>query len=310
MNQIPHTHIPAERLEALLDGALPEREARALRRAVAACPECARELASLETLFHSLEALPQLAPSAAFRKRVLGEIAAPARSRVVSAVLGRRDGRAHAASGELHEFLDGRLRGRAASHLRTHLDRCPTCRGELCGLERVVRGLEALPRLDPSPGFGEAVMASIRVQQMARAAVAPTTRWARLWARVREWRPASGQRWAAALGVGTAPVVVLTLALRAVFSHELVTAGTLLAFLRMKLPTVPETWVSALTGWIAESPTASLAWQGVQAVAGSPTLAAAAATALVGTCIGALWVLYRNLALPRGEEARYANAAD
>lgn len=304
-----HTHLTPERIQALLDGDIPALEARALRAEVDACPRCRAEVEGWEVLFQDLGELPVMAPSPAFRERVLEQLPAPRRYRVLSTLFGRRDAREHATVQELQEHLDGGLAARAVTRLEEHLGRCAACRTELEGLHAVVSGLEALPRLAPSPDFGEAVMARFRIQQMAAAAMAPTTRRERFLAWVKARAPSSSRGWAAALGVGTAPAVTLALALQAVFSHDLVTFGNLLSFLRFKLSGLTEGAAAGLARVAADHAVMSQGWEVIQILAGSPALVAGAAVALSGTMLGAAWVLYRNLVLPTGEEGRYAQAS-
>ncbi|HSG46431.1 MAG TPA: zf-HC2 domain-containing protein [Longimicrobiales bacterium] len=304
-----HTHLTPERIQALLDGDIPALEARALRAEVDGCPRCRAEVEAWEVLFQDLGEIPLLEPSPAFRERVLEQLPTPRRQRVLATLFGRRDAREHATVPELQEHLDGRLAARDATRLEEHLGRCAACRTEMEGLHAVVAGLESLPRLLPSPDFGEAVMARFRVQQMAAAALAPTTRRERFlaWAKARV--PSSSRGWAAALGAGTAPAVTLALALQAVFSYDLVTFSNLISFLRFKLSGLTEGVGAALARTAADHAVLAQGWEVIQILAGSPTLVAAAAVALSGTSLGAAWVLYRNLVLPQGEEGRYAQAS-
>lgn len=69
----------------------------------------------------------------------------------------------HLSQEELERFLP-RLRGEGAEpgpDARRHLDACGRCRHELRQLEAVDQALAGLPRLEPSPGFTEAVMARV-----------------------------------------------------------------------------------------------------------------------------------------------------
>lgn len=306
-----HTHLTAERIQALLDGVLPGREARVLRAEAESCPRCSAELEAWEVLFQDLEDLPVMTPSPAFRERILESLPVPRRQRLLAYLFGRRDAATHATVQELHEHLDGRLAARVSIRLEEHLGQCAACRSELDGLHAVVSAVEGLPQLAPSPGFGEAVMARFRVQQMAAAAVAPTTRRERLaaWVRTRAPIPSSGRGWAAVFGAATAPAVTLALALEAVFSHDLVTVGNIVSFLRFKLSGLTEGVGSALARLATENVLVGQGFELLQWLTASPALAAAAAVALSGTCLGAAWVLYRNLVLPAGEEGRYAQAS-
>ena len=303
-----HTHLAPERIQALLDGDLPAREAHALRAEAEGCPRCRAELEAWEVLFHDLGSLPVLAPSGAFRERVLEQLPSPRRQRVLAGLFGRRDARAHATETELQEHLDGRLAARESARLEEHLDRCAACRREMDALHAVTTELEALPVLAPSAGFGEAVMARLRIQQMAQVALSPTTRRERLAAWVRARKPSSGQGWAAVLGAGTAPAVTLALVLQAVFSHEAVTLGNLFSFFRFKLSAAMDAAGGMAAQWTSDYAFASGVWEVAQAVAASPTLAAATVAWASGACMAAAWILYRNLVLPGGEEGVYAQA--
>jgi anti-sigma factor RsiW len=304
-----HTHISTERMQALLDGDLSAREASFVRGELDRCPRCHAEFEAWEALFQDLGDLPVLTPSVEFRERVMAELPARSHQRLLAGLFGRRDAREHASPEELQEHLDGRLAARASARLEEHLSRCATCRTEVEGLHSVVTSLEALPVLEPSPGFSEAVMASLSIQRMAEAAMAPTTRRERALAWVRSHMPASGRGWAAALGMGTAPAVVVALAVQAVFSHELVTLGNLLSFLTFKLSGILDGVSGMLAGLVAENALLGQVWAVAQTVGASPALTAATAAALSGTCLGAVWILYRNFVFPSGKEGRYAQAS-
>lgn len=303
-----HIHLAPERIQALLDGDLPAREARALRAEAESCPRCRAEIEAWEVLFQDLGSLPVLAPSGAFRERVMEHLPAQRRQRVLAGLFGRRDARSHATGEELQEHLDGRLAARESVRLEEHLDRCGACRREMDALHAVATELEALPVLAPAPGFGEAVMARLRVQQMARVALSPTTRRERVAAWVRARIPSSGRGWAAVAGVGTAPAVTLALVVQAVFSHEAVTLANLFAFFRFKLSAAADTVGGLLAQWTADYAAVARIWDVAQTVASSPALAAATVAWVSVMCMGAVWVLYRNLVLPGGEEGAYAQA--
>lgn len=67
-------HPESYRYQELLDGELPAAEALELRRHVAACESCARELALYRQLYHSLERLPEFDPGPAFTARVMERV--------------------------------------------------------------------------------------------------------------------------------------------------------------------------------------------------------------------------------------------
>lgn len=303
-----HTHLDAERMQALLDGDLPDREAAAVHAEIAECTRCRAEFEGWQTLFGELGDLELHAPSADFEARVLENLPAPRRQRLLAGIFGRSDDRAHATSEELQEHLDGRMAARASARLEEHLGQCAPCRTEMDGLHQVVTRLDGLTAFEPSPGFGEAVMARLRIQQMAQVALAPTSRRDRIVAWLRARMPSTGRSWGAVLGLGTVPAVTAALALQAVFSHDLVTLRNLVSFVGFKLSGVVDALAGAVEGVVADSTLLSRFWDVVQAIGASPTMTAGTVALAFGSCLAALWVLYRNFIVPNGEE-RYAQVS-
>lgn len=70
-------------LQAILDAALPAREAAGLRAHLASCGDCRRELALLELVASSLARLPQTSPRPGFDARVLAAASAARRARAL-----------------------------------------------------------------------------------------------------------------------------------------------------------------------------------------------------------------------------------
>lgn len=301
-----HNHIDAGRMQALLDGDLSPREARALRAELDGCPRCSAEFQGWQLLFDELEELPALAPSAHFGDRVLESLPVPERRPMLARLFGRRTAAEHASSAELQEQLDGRLAARSAARLEEHLAGCARCRSEMEALHRIVRELDALPVVAPSPDFGEAVMAAVRVQLMTDMVMAPTSRWERAVRWFRNRVPSSGRGWAAVLGAGTAPAVVLALVIQAVFSHELVTLGNLVAFLGFRLAGAWEAGMALVPRAVFDNPVLGTLGTAAAWITTSPALMAATAVAVSGTCLAATWILYRNLFLPAVEDAAHA----
>lgn len=67
-------------LQDLLDGVLPETEARAVRAHLASCRACAAELAGWERLLHTLDRMPLVEPDPVLTERILAHVV-PARVR-------------------------------------------------------------------------------------------------------------------------------------------------------------------------------------------------------------------------------------
>jgi len=304
-----HIHLSAESMQALLDGELPRREAASLRAEIASCPRCSSEFEAWEMLFDDLGELPLLAPSEHFQDAVLDRLPTAEQRPALAGLFGRRDAGAHATADELLEHLDGRLAARSARRLDEHLAACGSCRSEMEDFHQVVTRLEGLEPLAPSPGFGEAVLARLRIEQMAAVAMAPTTRWGHVVAWARAHKPSTSRGWAAALGMGTAPAVVAALVIHTVFSFEQVTLGSLLSFVGFKLSGWWSTGLAWLEGWAGSVPGLARGLDVLQILGTSPTLMAAIAALSSATVLGAAWILYRNLIVPSGEEGRYAQVS-
>ena len=68
----------------------------------------------------------------------------------------------HLLPNEIDLLLDGEV-GFGTSPLKAHVRRCPHCRAELDEARSLVRTLEHLPHLTPSPRFAEQVMARVHL---------------------------------------------------------------------------------------------------------------------------------------------------
>jgi predicted anti-sigma-YlaC factor YlaD len=124
------------RLEALLDGDLDERQRRRCVRHLEGCPSC-RELAE---------------PFAA---------AAPPPEDLVDAVLARTSGSVCGrAEGLLCGWLDGELTGTERRLVGAHLDSCDSCRALAAAMTRLAAELPLLAELRPDPGFVASVLAA------------------------------------------------------------------------------------------------------------------------------------------------------
>jgi len=68
----------------------------------------------------------------------------------------------HLLPSEIDLLLDGEV-GFGTSPLKTHIRKCPACRGELDEARATVRALEHLPHLAPSPLFAERVLSRVNI---------------------------------------------------------------------------------------------------------------------------------------------------
>jgi hypothetical protein len=81
----------------------------------------------------------------------------------------------HLLPSEIDLLLDGEV-GFGTSPLKTHIRKCPTCRGELDEARATVRALEHLPHLAPSPLFTERVLSRVSIFVPWHVAVLDTLR--------------------------------------------------------------------------------------------------------------------------------------
>lgn len=294
-------HLTDDQIQDWLDGRLPPSEVGRLEAHLDECARCRAETEGWSALTAELSALPTLAPAPGFSGRVLDALARPAEERLplaarVRALVGggaRRSPAPHPDADRMQDLLDGVLSGRAAASVRGHLTSCEPCRREAQALGHVFHGLGALERFAPSSGFAEAVMASVKIPEPAPARAARARRFAD---RVRALAgPHHRKAWAAAAGVALAPSVTLALVAYAVFSHPLVTVGSLTSFLWIKGGEVAAALGGGLFTTVVESAALLRAWGAVGSLARSPTTAGIGLLGFSLLTLASAWVLYRNL---------------
>ena len=313
-----HEHVSAERLQALLDGALPARERARVEEHVAACASCAEELESWKLLFEDLSGLPRLGPTRDFRERVLAAVELPSRAplterlrrRWAALLPSRRP--AHPVGERLQDFLDGALGAPQVARIATHLESCTTCASEVDAWRAVYGRLAGLERYAPSEGFADRVMAAVHVPALEAATAASTAAggrpsWARALTALRlpEWRrvlapvgrfvPRTRRAWAALAGVALTPAVTVGLVLYTVFSHPTLTPQALASFAVWKLTElVASAWGAA--GQLALDAAQVLGVDALfDALIDAPFMLAGGALAYSVVAALALRVLYKNL---------------
>jgi anti-sigma factor RsiW len=301
-------HLGAETLQALLEGELSERERIPTEEHLAACARCASELASWHSLFDELGTLPTLAPGADFGDRVLAGVRAPEvlplAARVAAAVGLRRD--RHPVSDRLQDYVDGALPERLAARVRTHLDGCEVCAGEVAIWKSLEAKLGSLERIAPAEDFAERVLARVQLPVTAPAR-APEWRRAVAWA----WSlvPRTRRAWAAICGVAVTPVTTMGLVLWTVFTHPALTPGALASFAWWKASALLSAAWTALSRTALESESLFGLYSVLESVVRSPSALAAMFLFFSLGTVAAAWVLYRNLVPTRRVEGRYAHVS-
>lgn len=307
-------HLNAEAFQAYLDGALPDTEAGPFQEHLEGCVRCRAELEGWTLLFEELEELDVLEPSPAFAEAVMTGVERedPDRLPLAARVRGwlpvpRRRKVRHPEGPDLQDWIEGLLPGRAAARIENHLEGCPVCAREAERWTTLIGHLEGLPRLSPAAGFAERVMAEVRVPVPTLVAE-PGRGWIRehgsawlgaLGARTRE-------RWAMVSGVALTPVTVVGVILYTVFSHPLLTPGTLAAFLWLKAQALLASASETAAGAVATSVSTVRAHGMVEAAFTSPELALGGALLLAAGMLSAVWILYRNLIATPTVDGRYA----
>jgi hypothetical protein len=147
----------------------------------------------------------------------------------------------HLLPSEIDLLLDGEV-GFGTSPLKTHIRKCPSCRGELEDARATVRALEHLPHLAPSPLFADRVLSRVNIFVPWYVAVLDT---------LRGFLPSS-RRGRVAFGVGAGSlaavmsVLVLWIALR--FDAVLFAAGLLVDRLRVGILDAAATLLAGALG--------------------------------------------------------------
>ena len=306
-------HLSPELMQGYLDGEASPGEASLVREHAGSCARCRSELEAWEALFGGLGELGEIAPTPAFRGRVLAELPPLRQERPgLAARLRGWLGRApevstapvHVPSDRLQDFLEGLLPQPEGLAVEGHLHACRSCREETLEWRGLLTGLDGLPALAPSVEFSERVMAHVRVQ-VALATARPTLR-ERLQQLSRSVSPETRKRVAALAGAALTPAVTLALVAYTVFSHPLVTLGNLLSFFWLEGSELVTAWGSALANRVTGSQAVFRTYSALEAVAGSPASAALALTGLAALTLAAVWVLYRNVIATQSVEGHYA----
>ena len=308
-----------EAFQGFLDGSLPDAEADDVREHVASCARCRAELEAWEVLFHELGDLGEFSPSAGFADRVMDALprpepeTLPLAARVADRVRGWL-GRAGSVSAEEHlgsetvqELLDCVLTRPDTAAAEQHLHGCRLCREEVDEWRALMTRLDDVPRLAPSRGFTERVMAHVRVQN-ALAVAQPSLR-----ERMANWldavSPRTRRRVAGLAGAAVTPAATLALVAYVVFSHPLVTVGNLLSFLWLEAQDAFALLTTALLGETVESGLLSTVRSLVEGATAAPGAVALAFTMFSVLTVIAVWILYRNLIAPTSVDGRYAHVS-
>ncbi|MFP3948313.1 MAG: anti-sigma factor family protein [Gemmatimonadota bacterium] len=329
-------HLDSERIQGFLDRRLGFEAEEAVRSHLSGCARCRAEVEGWRALFTRLSDLPEIAPSPGFREKVLRAVKRPSREGVLEKIRrgvgellpswlpGGSDSESvrdrHLGPGVVLGYLDGALPGRRERAVALHVESCPTCREEMARWSALIDRLESLGRVSPSPGFGDAVMARVRIRhEVERRApsIGPAEALDRITGvvdavagQLRRLQPRTRRGWALAGVSALAPVAALaTVALALFTSHPLLTPASLAAFLRWRIAGAIQGMAAMVGDRIVASPVALDLWRAVEGISAEPLLAGTGAVAFGLTTVAALWILYRNLTATPPVDRGYANVS-
>jgi hypothetical protein len=194
----------------------------------------------------------------------------------------------HPADWTLELYAEGELSAEEQTETEAHLAKCCRCAQEVDSFRVFLEELNQLPRLAPSPGFNDAVMARVQIAPPPRLEV---------W--MQKWLPTTRRAWALTLGVLSVPAMPVIALVAYVLTQPMVSASSLLAFGGEWIRT--HVWGLAVDAmqWLATSRAAESAASALSVVGGLSTVYVTIVLALfaVGTPL-ALWSLFRLARIP------------
>ncbi len=198
----------------------------------------------------------------------------------------------HPERATLEALAEGSLPEAERATVASHIEACASCAAEVDGFRQLFAALADLPRMAPSAGFADRVMANVRV---APAPAAVPDR-APLGERLRALVPGRRLRWTLAAAFAGLPVVTVGSALAWLLAQPNLSVQALWIFATQSIGAA----IAGVASWTWEAfaSTRLASWmaalgRGLTAIApGELGVAAAALAALTVACA---WVLYSNL---------------
>ena len=266
-------------------------------------PRLGAEHAEWKGLFEALRALEAYAPSPDFQVRVMAVLSAEPSllERSIGWLLGRNPARER----ETNPFVaahEGQLARRHARALAAYVAKDPDARAAAGAWSSLLERLDGLPRLAPSHGFADGVMARLEATgvQMRKPSLAARLA-ARLW-------PGRRERLAALGGVAVGPTAVVGATAYMILSNPLATPTNLLSFVWAKATALVSAVGEAAIGNAFETGAVGTAWSLLEGLASSGPVLAAAALSFGALTVLSSWILYRNVIKVTPMEAPYVPA--
>jgi hypothetical protein len=210
----------------------------------------------------------------------------------------------HPAAERLEALVEGSLQAGDRAVVESHLLSCPRCQVQVEEWRALFVALETLPQFQPSVGFADRVMASVRISPRA-AWQEWADRAATLVARV---TPQTNFGWTLAAALLALPIILGGSAIAWLISKSYISPDTFWAWTRESLVQglqgVGSTMISAIlqtdvAAWIVTQGSTFIGSAGITGI-GALMAAAGALT------MGSIWVLYRNLFRTPPRQSNYA----
>lgn len=204
----------------------------------------------------------------------------------------------HPASDRLEAYVEDSLDGSDRAVLESHLVSCIRCQSEVDELRALFAALGALPRLAPTPGFADRIMAGVQIRQ-------PWTLRVAAW--LRRWVPSGTTGWALVTAILSLPVLGAGGVTAWLLSQPRFTMHGLWMLVRDRTADAAMSLAARAGTAVIESNIALRLWEWASALpAGFGLGELGAAAALVATVTaGSAWILYQNLFRSSTREKTY-----
>lgn len=194
----------------------------------------------------------------------------------------------HPTPDRLEGYVDGTLDAADRAVVESHLVVCDRCQSEVEEMHALFAALASLPRLEPSPGFAERVMAGVHLHQP----------WpARLAALLRRLLPTSTAGWVLAAAILAIPLLTAGTATAWIVSRPWFTAQTMAVYLVDRIANLFLALAVQAIGLALESRFGTWLLEGGASLLGEVSIRGFGVAAATGSALiaGSCWVLYRYL---------------
>jgi anti-sigma factor RsiW len=208
----------------------------------------------------------------------------------------------HPSPERLEALVEGDLPEAERSAIEAHVAACVRCQAEVEEWRTVFAVLASLPRLAPSPGFADRVLARVRIER-------PWT--ARIAALLARLAPRTTAGWALLTACLTLPAAAATALIAWILTRPGLNAETLMtvmAFLRERAADLLLSFAGHAATTAMESTLAAWIARLIERIlAAAPAQLGAAAAVFTALTLASVWVLYRHLFRPSNRKVHHAS---